>query len=377
MLKRIYNLNNLLFPGKVLIIYGPRQVGKTTLLNDFLSKTQLRYKKGSGDAITMRDIFSSEDPKKILEYVSGYDLIVIDEAQKIPNIGVGLKILVDALPEMRVVVTGSSSFELSQEIGEPLTGRKRTHILYPLSHGELLDVYNDFELKEKLEEFLVFGAYPEVITAKDQASKKRVLEELSDSYLLKDVLALDRVRKPNMLIRLVKLLAFQVGNEVSLHELAVKTMMDVKTVENYIDILQKSFVIKYIGAYSGNLRNEITTKGKIYFYDTGMRNAVINNYNNLEDRNDIGALWENFLVMERIKKQEYSEIYSNNYFWRTYAGEEIDWVEERDGKLFAYEFKWNTKKKVGAPKNWTRQYPESEFSLVTPENYLSFIGEEK
>ena len=372
-LKRTYDLSALLQPNKVFVLYGPRQVGKTTLIDEFLKKTSFKYIKKNGDSLKTQELFASLDSEAIVEFATGYELIVLDEAQKIPNIGIGLKILVDSIPGIHIVVTGSSSFDLAQQIGEPLTGRKRTHILYPFSQSELLKIHNRIELKNNLEEYLIYGGYPEVVTAHNRVEKKQVLEELADSYLLKDVLSLHKIKKSDRLVKLLRLLAFQIGSEVSFHELAVQLGMDVKTVENYIDILQKAFVVKYIGAYSRNLRTEISKKGKIYFYDTGIRNAIINNYNDLDRRNDIGALWENFLVMERLKKQEYEALYSNNFFWRTYEGAKVDWIEERDGTLFAYEFKWNTKKKVLAPKDWTKHYEHSKFQVITPDNYLDFI----
>ena len=373
MLKRIYSLDKMLLPNKVILLYGPRQVGKTTLLKKLLKTTALKYKADNGDSVKLQQLFRSQDFDAILEYAKGYELLTIDEAQKIPHIGQGLKILVDNVENIKIFVTGSSSFELAQQTGEPLTGRKRTKILYPLSQLELLDTHNNFELKEKLEEFIIFGLYPEIITANSTAEKITAIEEIADSYLLKDVLALDNVKKPDKLIKLLKLLAFQVGSEVSSHELAIQLKIDVKTTEKYIDILEKAFVIKNINAYSANLRKEITTKNKIYFYDNGIRNAIINNYSILDNRNDIGALWENFLIMERIKKQEYHNIHSNNYFWRTYTGKEVDWIEERDGKLFGYEFKWNTQKKIKTPKLWLDTYDNAEWKIITPDNYLDFI----
>jgi len=372
MLKRFYNLEKMIKHGKVLIIYGPRRVGKTILLEEFLNKTDLKYKLDSGDNIKTQQILSSQDFSQIIEYASGYDLIAIDEAQQIPNIGMGLKILVDQVPNLRIIATGSSSFYLSQYIGEPLTGRKRTIILYPLSQMELLEKYNKYELKENLEKFLVFGTYPEIVIAETQKNKIMVLEEIINSYLLKDVLAIDKIKNSSQLLKLLKLLAFQVGSEVSFNELATQVKLDVKTVERYLDILEKAFVIKYLSSFSRNLRKEIFRKGKVYFYDNGIRNAIIENFNSLENRNDVGALWENFIVMERIKKQAYQPIYSSNYFWRTYDQKEIDWVEERDGKLFGYEIKWGNKKRK-EPKLWKETYSNAEFKRINKENYLEFI----
>jgi len=374
MIKRCYNLEKLIKPGKVLIIYGPRRVGKTTLLNDFLSKTKLKYKLDSGDSIKVQQILSSQDFSQIKEYVSGYELIAIDEAQQIPNIGLGLKILVDQMPKLKIIATGSSSFDLAQKLGEPLVGRKRTIILFPFSQTELLEKYNKFELKQNLEDFLVFGSYPEIIIAKTRKEKINSLNELVNSYLLKDVFNLERIKGSKQIIDLLKLLSFQVGNEVSINELATQIRLDVKTVDKYLDILEKAFVLKRLGALSRNLRKEISSKAKYYFYDNGVRNGIISQFNGLDDRNDVGFLFENFVVMERLKKQEYSNsLFANNYFWRTYDKKEIDFIEERGGKLFGYEIKWKDKK-IKAPADWLSAYPNSEFSVISPDNYLEFIG---
>ncbi len=373
MIKRHYNLENLIKKQKALIIYGPRRVGKTTLLNDFLSNTKLKYKLDSGDNIRVQQILSSQDFSLIKEYAAGYELIAIDEAQQIPNVGIGLKILVDQVPDLMVIATGSSSFDLAQKIGEPLTGRKITKILYPISQIELLSEYNKFELKEKIEEFLVFGSYPEVVAVNSRLEKINILEDMANSYLLKDVFMLEKIKGAKPIMDLLKLLAFQVENEVSLNELAAQIKLDVKTVDRYLDILEKAFVIKRIYSFSRNLRKEITSKCKYYFYDNGIRNAVISQFNVLADRNDVGALFENFIVMERLKKQAYKPIFSNNYFWRTYDQKEIDWVEEREGKLFGYEIKWGGKK-VKEPKLWKETYETAEFQMIDRDNYLEFVA---
>lgn len=373
MIKRFYdNLGELTKTNKALVIYGPRRVGKTTLLSDFLKKSKLKYKLDSGDNIKVQQILSSQDFDQILNYAQGYDLIVIDEAQQIPNIGMGLKIIVDQIPGIKVIATGSSSFDLANKIGEPLTGRKNTITLYPISQLELTKIYNKYELKEKLEEFLIFGSYPEVVNAKTKEEKKKILEELVSSYLLKDILSLERVKGSKVIFDLLKLLAFQVGNEVSLNELGLQLRLDVKTVDRYLDLLEKTFVIIRIGALSRNLRKEISSKQKYYFLDNGVRNAVISQFNNLTDRNDIGQLWENFVFMERMKKRAYEHIYCNVYFWRTYSQKEIDLVEERDGKLLGYEIKWS-KDNIDPPKEWLEFYKNSSFEIVNKENYLEFI----
>jgi hypothetical protein len=373
MIQRIYSLENLIKPQKVLVIYGPRRVGKTTLLNSFLSQTTLRYKLDSGDNIKTQQVLGSQDFSRIIEYASGYDLIALDEAQQIPKIGMGLKIIVDQIPDIMVIATGSSSFDLAGAIGEPLTGRKTTVILYPIAQQELLSIHNRHELRESLEDFLVFGAYPEVVTAKNRNEKIAILEEIVNSYLLKDILALDRIKGSMVLLDLLKLIAFQTGNQISLNELATQIRLDVKTVGRYIDIFEKAFVIKRVGGFSRNLRKEIVSKAKYYFLDNGIRNAVISQFNPLDSRNDIGALWENFIVTERIKKCAYQSIYGSTYFWRTYDGQELDWVEERDSKLFGYELKWSEKKKEKPPKDWFKTYTNAEFRIINRENYLDFI----
>lgn len=370
---RIYqDLNKYLKPNKALIIYGPRQVGKTTLLQDFLAATKLKYKLDSGDNIQTQHILGSQNFNLIREFTQGYELIAIDEAQRIKNIGLGLKIIVDQMPGIKVIATGSSSFELSGQVGEPLTGRKITLTLYPVSQIELSNLYNPYEIKNKLEEWLIFGGYPEVVATADKTEKIKLLEEIVHAYLLKDILNLEKVKSAKILLDLLRLLAFQVGSEVSLTELARQIGIDYKTVARYLDLFEKSFVIYNLRGFSRNLRKEITKKSKYYFYDNGVRNAIISNFNKLELRNDAGMLWENFLFIERLKKRTYQSIYANNYFWRTWDQKEIDLVEEREGKLFGYEFKWGNKS-LKPPKEWGETYPDSEFTIISQENYLEFI----
>lgn len=373
MFKRAYEpLDRYLQPNKALVIYGPRRVGKTTLLQNYLSQTSLKYKLDSGDNIRTQQILSSQDFEQILSYIEGYELLAIDEAQNIPNIGMGLKIIVDQVPNIRVIVTGSSSFELAGQVGEPLTGRKRTLTLYPLGQSELLSIHNKFELRERLANYLIFGAYPEVLQASTRQERINTLTEIADSYLLKDILSFDRVKNSRTLLDLLKLLAFQVGSEVSMTELATQLSVDVKTTQRYLDLLEKAFVIIRLSGFSRNLRQEITSKSKYYFLDNGIRNAVIAQFNELNQRNDIGALWENFIFTERLKYIEYQQLYGNIYFWRTYNKQELDLVEERDGKLFGYEFKW-AKKSVAAPTQWSNLYPDATYGVVHSENYLDFI----
>ncbi len=374
MFTRAYEpLDNYLQPNRALLIYGPRRVGKTTLLQNYLAQTGLKYKLDSGDNIRTQQVLSSQDFSQILSYAAGYELLAIDEAQNIPNIGMALKILVDQVPGIRVIATGSSSFELAGQVGEPLTGRKRTLTLFPIAQSELLPGLNRFEISEKLADFLVFGSYPEVLTATNRKDRIEVISEIANSYLLKDVLSFDRVKNSRTLLDLLKLLAFQVGSEVSINELATQLGVEARTVLRYLDLLEKSFVILRLGGFSRNLRQEITSKAKYYFLDTGIRNALIAQYKGPDQRNDLGQLWENFFVVERLKYRTYAGIPANMYFWRTYDQQEIDLVEERDGRLYGYECKWAPKKTPAAPRSWTEAYPGSEFNVVSPQNYQALV----
>lgn len=373
-IKRFYeNLGSFLKPNKVLVLFGPRRVGKTTLLKDFLAGTRLKYRLDSGDNIKIQQVLSSEDFDQIREYAAGYELIAIDEAQRIPRVGTALKILVDEIPGIQIIATGSSSFELSGQVGEPLTGRKTTLTLFPIAELELARHYNRQELRATLSERLVFGAYPEIATAGARADKARILEELVHSYLLKDILELERIKGAKILLDLLRLIAYQTGSEVSLSELGAQIGADTKTVGRYLDLFEKSFVLVNLRGFSRNLRKEVTKKSKYYFIDTGIRNAVISNFNELPARNDIGALWENFVVIERMKMRAYRARYANQYFWRTWDHKEVDLVEEREGKLFGYEAKYEG----AGGKNkraWIAAYPEAEFEAVNKDNYLDFIS---
>ena len=371
---RYIKLDSSLVPGKALIIYGPRRAGKTTLLKSYLASCGLHYRLETGDDVRIRHLLGSGDLRQIVAFAEGFDMVAIDEAQQIPGIGMGLKILVDHLPALRIIATGSSVFDLAGAVGEPLTGRKRTLTLFPISQIELKQKLNNYDVRQRLEEFLIYGLYPEIVVTEGRKEKIELLEELAGSYLLKDVLALERIRSSRTLVDILKLIAFQVGSEVSLNELATQVKLDVKTVGRYLDILEKAFVIVRVGGFSRNLRNEVTSKAKYYFLDNGVRNAVIGQYNLLDSRNDLGALWENFVVAERLKKRSYTGIYGTFHFWRTYDGKEIDYVEEREGGLFGFECKWSSKKQDKAPKKWLESYPEATFELVTPDNYLDFVG---
>jgi predicted AAA+ superfamily ATPase len=373
MIKRFYEPLSEWIPEKrALLIYGPRRVGKTTLVEQFAKRCGLRYRLDSGDNIRIRELLGSSDFQKISDYVSGYELIIIDEAQNIEGIGKGLKILVDQHPELQIIATGSSSFSIQQQVGEPLTGRKRELTLFPISLKELEVQYNRFDLDQQLDNILIYGLYPEVYAADSQLVKVEYLDELVDSYLLKDILTLDKLKNSDKLLKIVSLLAFQVGSEVSIHELSQKVGLDVKTVDRYIDLLEKSFVVYKLTPFSRNLRNEIAKKSKYYFYDNGIRNAIIKQYNSMNLRNDQGQLWENFLMSERLKKIHYERMYLNRFFWRTYQQKEIDYIEEIDGNLYAYEFKYQ-KKKAKTPLEFTDAYKPKEFRIIHRENYLDFV----
>ncbi len=374
MIGRSYEpLDEYLEPNKVLIIYGPRRVGKTTLLQTYLSRTGLKYKLAVGDDVPTQQLLSSRNVKLIKEYLEGYELFALDEAQYIPNIGQALKIIVDLIPGIHVLVTGSSSFELAGQVSEPLTGRKRMLKLFPFAQAELLSLHNKFELRQELEERLIFGSYPDVVTARTTKARIEAVTEIANSYLLKDLLAFERVRNSSKIWDLLKLLAFQVGSEVSHNELSRSLGVDVKTVQRYIDLLEKSFILCRLGGFSRNLRKEVTQKAKYFFLDNGIRNAIIAQFNRLDQRGDVGQLWENFMTLERIKYLTYAFEFANLYFWRTYSQQEIDLVEERGEKLDGYEFKWSPKKAVMAPQEWTNSYPGASFTVVTPDNYQKIV----
>lgn len=374
MISRKYSgkIHTWLKPGKVLVLYGPRRVGKTTLIEEHLSQFEGKVFFGTGDDRLVREILESESVQRISTSFRGYDLVVIDEAQRVANIGQGLKIAVDALDSVRFFASGSSSFALSNLVGEPLTGRKKTLLLYPFSMGELVEQFGPMHVQLWLEDFLIFGTYPEVYLAENREEKISYLSDLRDAYLFKDILELENLKNPRILQDLLNLLAFQIGKEVSLNELSNSLGIAKQTVSRYLDLLEKVFVIKKVRGYSRNLRKEVTKTCRYYFIDNGVRNAVINNFNFPENRNDVGMLWENYLFSERMKTREYHSIHANAYFWRTYQGQEVDLVEERGGRLYGYEFRWGTKKKR-QPKLWRETYPESDYKVIDRDNYLDFL----
>lgn len=367
------NIVKKLQPNKVVVLYGPRRVGKTTLVKDILQSIEEEYLFLNGENKSVQKWLSSQEADILKRYIGEYKLLVIDEAQKIDNIGLNLKIIVDQIDDIRVLATGSSSFELANQVGEPLVGRKWQFTLFPIAQLELQKSENLTEVENNLDLRLVYGAYPDVINAKSNKDKQDVLNNIVDSYLYRDLLELDDVKKSQKIIDILKNLAFQVGKEVSLQELASAVGLNLRTVEKYLDLLEKTFVIKRVYGFSRNLRKEISKMSRFYFYDNGVRNAVIQNFNSLDLRDDIGILWENYLFMERLKRNEYKNVSANIYFWRTYDQKEIDLIEEREGKLFGYEFKFSDKKKIVAPVGWLETYSNAEFAVVNKKNYLDFI----
>ena len=365
-------LPGVLLPNKVLIIYGPRRIGKTTLLKKFLDRSK-NYLFVSGEDIDVQHYLSSQSIEQLKSFVGNHELLVIDEAQVIPGIGLNLKLIVDYCPGIKIIATGSSSFDLANHVGEPLTGRKVTLKMYPLSQMEIGANENLAQTRAHIEDRLIYGSYPEVVLLNNHQEKKDYLLELISSYLYKDILVLDNIKKPKKIMQLLQMLAFQLGKSVSLTEIGQQIGLNKMTVERYIDLLEKTFVIVSVSGFSRNLRKEITKQSRYYFYDVGVRNAIINQFNPLKLRNDTGEIWENYIVMERIKKQSYLKINSNNYYWRTYDQQEIDWIEEREGKLYAYEIKWSAEKRIKEPVAWANAYPNSSFHLINSENYLDFI----
>lgn len=371
--KQLDQLKKWLKPGKVFVIYGPRRCGKTTLIQHFLAEHKEPHLFVSGEDSTIRAPLSSESIEQLRQFVGKYRLLIIDEAQKIPQIGINLKLIIDHIPNITVIATGSASFDLANQLGEPLVGRKYTLQLFPLAQLEIAQVEHSSQTVARREERLLFGSYPEVVVADSNEERKRYLSELVSSSLYKDILELDGIRHSKRLLDLLQLLAFQIGKEVSLSELGQQLTMSKHTVERYLDLLEKVFVIFRVGGFSRNLRKEISKSARYYFYDLGVRNAVIDNFNPLLLRNDVGMLWENYLIVERLKRQAYIGPHCHNYFWRTYDQQEIDWVEEHGGKLYGYEMKWQSRKLPKAPKIWLSTYQNASYQVVNQGNYLEFI----
>ena len=364
--------DRLINSSKILLLYGPRQAGKTTLIRQVLAGSMLRKLEINADEQRYHDVLSSRDLNQLKLLVEGYDLLFIDEAQRIPDIGLNLKILRDGLPQLKIIVTGSSSFELANRTQEPLTGRTWTYTLFPIATAELRAQHNPFELLQLLDQQLIYGAYPEIFSLPNQQNKTQYLRELSTAYLYRDVLEMANLRYPDKLRKLLQLLALQVGAPVSLSELGNTLQMSKDTVAHYLDLLEKAFVVFRLSGFSRNLRKEVVKMDKIYFYDLGIRNAILNNFSPLAARNDTGALWENFLVVERRKRNAYAPSPALPYYWRTYTGAELDYIEDLDGQLAGYEFKI-TKKAPKAPAAWAANYPGATYAGINRENYLDFV----
>jgi predicted AAA+ superfamily ATPase len=363
-------LHQNLYKEKVLIVTGARRTGKTSLIRDIVKKEDGQYY--NCELLEVRELLDTTNSASLRQLIGDKKLVAFDEAQIIPDIGRKLKIIHDTFPDIQIMATGSSAFELTDALGEPLTGRSRTYHLYPLSFREISDHTSYPEAFGKLDSLLRFGSYPEVWTKEDEQEKKEELMHIASSYLYKDVLIYGNLRRPDIIQEILKLLAFQIGKEVSLNEISNKINTSVHTVRRYIDLLEKAFVIVSLGSFSRNLRNEIGKARKYYFLDTGIRNAVINNFSILNLRNDTGQLWENFCVIERLKKNNYSRKFIQPYFWRTYDQQKMDYIEESDGKLNAFEMKWD-QGKVKTPKVFQAAYPDATFDVITRTDLPSFL----
>ncbi len=360
------SLEKRLFKGKAILLFGARQTGKSTLAEVLLSGLNEEWLTLNGDDADVREILSDTTATKLKVIIGNKKIALIDEAQRIKNIGLTLKLITDQIKNVQVIATGSSSFELSSQVNEPLTGRKYEFMLFPLSFEEMVMHHGLLEEKRLIEHRMIYGYYPEIVT--NPGEEKERLKLLASSYLYKDLLMLEQIKKPALLEKLLNALALQVGNEVNYTEIGQLIGSDRKTVEKYIDLLEKAFVIFQLPAFSGNVRNEIKKGKKVYFYDCGIRNAVINNFAPLSTRTDVGALWENFIIVERMKHLKYAENEARHYFWRTTQQQEIDLIEEADGKLTAFEFKWNKNTKAKIPQTFTGNYPKSETLIVSPDN---------
>lgn len=365
------NILPILESNKAIIIMGARQVGKSTLLRQMLGQRQDVIWM-NGDELDVQDIFSNMTSTRIRAILGSKRILVVDEAQRIADIGLRLKLITDQIPNVQVIATGSSSFELASKINEPLTGRKREFRMFPLTFCEMVNHTQFLDEVRMIPHRMVYGYYPEVVS--NPGDERATLKELSDSYLYKDILSLDSINKPDMLVRLLKALALQIGSQVSYNEVGTLIGLDPKTVERYVDILEKSYIIFRLGTFSRNLRNELKASRKIYFWDLGIRNAVIGNLSQVENRNDVGELWENFVIAERLKQNAYTGSFAQSYFWRTRLQHEIDYLEEVDGHLKAFEFKWNTRKAhVKCPESFSKAYPDATYHVITPENIEDFL----
>jgi len=377
MVKRIIQeqIEKVLYKGKVIILYGARRVGKTTLSKHIVKTQEKAGKKCvylNCESLNVKPRLETTNEIALKDYLGNNDLVVLDEAQNINKIGHVLKLLVDTYPDMQIIATGSSSFDLANQVGEPLVGRSRVFKLYPFSVSELSAEHNLFELQGRLENILRFGLYPSVFGS-DEDDAKDELDDIASNYLYKDILAFENIKNSAMLLNILRYLALQISGEVSYHEIGQQLGISHLTVKKYIDLLEKCFIIFQLNAFSRNKRNEISKSKKVYFYDIGIRNALIDNFNPLDRRNDVGALWENFCITERIKHNEYTKNRANQYFWRTYSGQEIDYIEEGSGEIKGFEFKYNPNTKFKKPSNFLEAYPDAEIEVVHRENWFEFL----
>jgi len=359
-----------LFKGKAIVIVGARQVGKTTLLQQ-LTKDKENLLWLNADELPVRSMFDSMSVEQYRTLLGKSEIVVIDEAQRIENVGLKMKLITDNFKEKQLILTGSSSFDLANKINEPLTGRKWEYKMFPLSFSEMVNYHGLFQETKNLALRMVFGSYPEVVC--NPGSENTILQQLTNSYLYKDILDWERIKKPGKLVKLMQALAYQTGSEISLSELGRTVELDKMTVEKYITLLEQTQVIFRLSSFSRNLRNELKASNKIYFYDNGIRNALINNFNMVDNRADTGALWENFIISERQKYNHYSENYCNTYFWRTAQQQEIDYIEEYNNEFNIFEFKWNPHKKSLFPKTFTDNYKTLSKKIITPDNYEEFL----
>jgi predicted AAA+ superfamily ATPase len=365
-----HRISDKLFKGKAILLFGPRQTGKTTLLHQVLDELP-GVMWLNGDETDVQHLFANTSSTRLKSVFGKSRIIVIDEAQRISSIGLSLKLITDELKDIQLIASGSSALELANRIQEPLTGRKWEYFLYPFSFGEMVAHHGLLQEKRMIPQRLVYGSYPEIIN--NPGSEKEILKQLTDSFLYKDILMTEGLKKPAKLVTLLQALAFQTGNEVSYNELGRSVGLDNQTVEKYIDLLEKTYVIFRVGALSRNLRKELRLSRKIYFYDNGVRNALIAQFGAIELRPDRGALWENYLMAERRKYIEYNGMWVNPYFWRTQDQQEIDYVEEQDGRFHAFEFKWNPEAKARLSKTFLHAYPDSLFKVITPANMEDFL----
>jgi len=361
-------------PNKVVLLLGARRVGKTELINRLLPKFKESYMLLNGEDEDTHELLKQRTVRNYQKLLGDTRLLIIDEAQDIPDIGAKLKLMVDTIEGVKILATGSSVFDLNNTLGEPLVGRKTTLYMYPLAQMEYSKHENLLDTKSKFEERLILGTYPELEHIQDWHEKVNYLKEQINSYLLKDILAYEGIKKREKLVSLLRMIAFRVGSEVSIESIGNDLQMSKNSVDRYLDLLTKVFVLHKVTGFTRNLDNEITKKSKWYFYDNGIRNALINNFNPMDIRNDQGALWENYIISERLKYQEYTQTHAHNYFWRTHTKQEIDWVEDTGGKIHGFEFKWNPNRKVKVPSLWKKAYQDASFNVVRPDDYLDFIS---